>query len=180
VFAIAGLVFGHYRLGLRRDESEGAGGPVHPGWLGRIGALATVLVVIVGFVTVGSPGRARGRTLDGQRVERLNSLASKIENHVQGQRELPASLDPLYRRASTYESQNFLDPATGQLFEYAVVDSETYRLGTTFATADTLDQYGNSVPLEWRHAAGHVTFTLHARVDGPRRASVSRDGPRRY
>jgi len=159
VFAIAGLVFGHYLLGLRRDESETAEAPARTGVLGRIGAIGTAAVIVAGLVLVGSPGRTRGLVLDDRRVQALREIASRVQMHAEQHGELPATLESMPASAGPYERTQRLDPRTRAPYSYAVVDSVTYTLAATFETADTLDANGQPVDPEWRHAAGPVTFT---------------------
>lgn len=159
VFSIAGLVFGHYLLGLRRDESEGAPVPAKPGLLGRIAVIGSVVVLIAGFANVGTPGNTRGRTLDAKRVEGLKGLASRIDSHARRTHALPASLPAIFEDATAYERPLYTDPLTRQFYEYEVLDSVTFVLGATFATDDSLDEDGDPIDHEWRHAAGPVRFT---------------------
>lgn len=168
VFAIAGLVFGHYLLGLRRDESEGAVQPVRTGLLGRIGAVATVIVLVAGLLQVGSPGQTRGRVLDGRRVQALLELSNRIQMHADQHDELPSSLEAMPATSGPYERSERLDPRTRRPYAYAVLDSATYTLGATFETADTLDANGLPIAPEWRHAAGPVTFTRTVKLRGRR------------
>jgi hypothetical protein len=167
VFAIAGLVFGHYLLGLRRDEAEAVTGPAGVGVLGRLGAIGTVAVVVAGLMSSGTPARVRRTAMDDRRVEALTQIAGAVDDHAREMGRLPDSLAearPFSRPGDGFERN---DPATGQPFEYMKVDSATYRLSATFDTADTLDSDGRPVPTEWRHASGPVTFTRHAPQRGP-------------
>lgn len=163
VFGIAGLVFGHYLLGLRRDEAEGAAPPARTSVLGRVGAFGTVLVLVAGFASVGSPGHTRARTLDARRVQALTELSNRVQSHFDDHHELPAQLTELPDALRPYDRAGGLDPATRQPYAYAVVDSLTYTLGATFESADTLDANGRPIEPEWRHAAGPVTFTRRVR-----------------
>jgi hypothetical protein len=164
VFSIAGLIFGHYLMGLRRDESEGAAAPAKPGLLGRIAVVGTVVVLIAGFANVGTPGNIRARVLDSKRLEGLKQLSSLIEQRVQNKHALPRSLDAVFDENTGYDRSYYTDPLTHQAYEYEVTDSVTFVLGATFATGDSLDADGNPIDHEWRHAAGPVRFT---RTAGP-------------
>lgn len=168
VFGIAGLVFGHYLLGLRGDESEGAARPAGPGLLGRAGAIGTVVVLVLGFISVGSPAHTRGRTLDARRVQALDDLASKLQFHADEHHALPSTLESMPERGGPYDRAQRFDPVTKRPYAYAVVDSNTYTLGATFDTADTLDANGQPINAEWRHAAGPVTFRRHVTLRGKR------------
>ena len=74
VGAIAGSVFGYYRFDLRRDDADGENESRRPrlplalagGW-----SVAVMLVVAGGLSVSGSPGRARERILDMERVFQL-------------------------------------------------------------------------------------------------------------
>ena len=158
VFSIAGLVFGHYLLGLRRDESEGALAPPKPGLLGRIAVVGTVVVLIAGFANVGSPGNVRGRVLDAKRVQGLRDLSARVENHAKVKHALPQSFATMFAAADS-DPELYLDPLTRQPYEYEPVDSITFVVGATFATDDSLDADGDPIDHEWRHAAGPVRFT---------------------
>jgi hypothetical protein len=168
VFAIAGLVFGHYLLGLRRDESEGAAQPVRPGLLGRIGALGTAATLVAGLVLVGTPGRTRGRVLDGRRVQALEELSNRIQSHVDDRGALPSTLESMPALTGPYDRTQRFDPRTRLPYAYEVVDSATYTLTARFETADTLDANGLPIAPEWRHGAGAVTFTRTVQLRGKR------------
>ncbi|MCC6348330.1 MAG: hypothetical protein IT347_01925 [Candidatus Eisenbacteria bacterium] len=162
VFAIAGLVFGHYQMGLRRDESDGAAGPVRAGVLGHIGAIGTLAVLVAGLVQVGSPQQARVRSMDARRVQALVELANQVQVYADAHDALPASLDAL--PANPYAREAFLDPRWRDQISYSVVDSATYQLVAKFDTAEAFDENGLPIAAEWRHGAGRVTFTRHVQL----------------
>lgn len=164
VFSIAGLIFGHYLLGLRRDEAEGASAPVKPGLLGRIAVVGTLVVLIAGFLNVGTPGTTRGRVLDAKRVQGLKELSERIENQARREHALPRSFSALLEESTDYTHRTYTDPLTSQNYDYEVVDSVTFVVGATFATDDSVDADGDPIDLEWRHAAGPVRFTRKAKL----------------
>jgi hypothetical protein len=166
VFAIAGLVFGHYLLGLRRDEAEGAAQPVRTGLLGRIAAAGTVVVIVAGFLHVGSPGQTRGRALDDRRLQSLEELANKLQFYADEHHALPSTLESMPQMSGPYDRADRFDPRTRIPYEYVLVDSSTYQLGATFDTADTLNANGQPIEPEWRHAAGPVRFTRSVHLRG--------------
>lgn len=166
VFAIAGLVFGHYLLGLRRDESEGVALPVRTGPLARIAVIGTVVVIIAGLFNVGTPARTRGRTLDDRRIQALDELTRKLQLYADDRHALPQTLDAMPQMAGPYDQADRFDPLTRVPYGYVVVDSATYELSATFETADTLDANGQRIRDEWRHAAGPVTFTRSVHLSG--------------
>jgi hypothetical protein len=168
VFAIAGVVFGHYMLGLRRDESEGATGPVRPGVLGRLGAIGTVVVVVAGLMSSGTPHRARLTVLDDRRLEALVTMAKAIDGYSRAIGRLPDSLQAARSQVFPPETLDQTDPVTSRPYEYVKLDSLSYQLVATFETADTLDASGSPVPPQWRHAAGPVRFTRPIDLSGRR------------
>jgi hypothetical protein len=163
VFAIAGLVFGHYLTGLRRDEADQEGAPRRPGLLGRIGAAGVVLTIALSFFGLGSPGRARGRELDARRVNDLELLRDQIERAYERDGTVPESLTELDATAGRGPESVPRDPDTRRFYAYQRVDSVRFQLGATFSTADTLDAYGNPTPLRWRHGKGLAMFELVAK-----------------
>lgn len=163
VFAIAGIVFGHYLGGLRRDEADTEGVPRRPGLLGRIGAAGVVLSLALSFFGLNSPQRARGRELDARRVSDLGVIADQVERAFARDSRVPESLSELDATAGRGPEVVPRDPETRRFYAYQRVDSLHYRLGASFATADTVDSYGNPLPMRWRHGKGLAMFDLDAR-----------------
>lgn len=158
VFATAGIVFGHYLGGLRRDEAESDSVPRQPGLLGRIGAAGVVVALVAAFFMLGTPQTARIRKLDDKRVTDLGQLQMAIESKFHRTHRLPASLFELEGRGTSHQVEIPNDPVTHAPYEYVRVDSLHYQLGATFETADTLDAQGESVARRWRHTSGRQMF----------------------
>ncbi len=156
VFAIAGVVFGHYLGGLRREEADADARPRRASWLGRLGIAAAALAAVAGLFHAGSPHSARGRQLDTRRLDDLEQLESEVRLYYSTRHVLPARLTDVPAR--DYAELGRRDPITGRAYAYARVDSLVFRLGATFATADTLRADGRPIDPEWRHAAGPATF----------------------
>jgi hypothetical protein len=157
VFAIAGVVFGHYLLGLRREEAEADARPRAASWLGRAGVAAAALAIVAGLFAGGAPRQARLRQLDERRLNDLLELDRNVQLYFVTHRTLPRTLDQL--DPSAIGAVALADPATGVRYGYDVVDSLTYRLSAGFATADTLRPDGGTVARSWRHRAGQQWFT---------------------
>jgi hypothetical protein len=157
VFAIAGLVFGHYLLGLRREEAEADARPRAADWLGRVGVGAAVVAILAGLFTGGAPHDARLRQLDERRLNDLLEIDRNVNLFHGSRRVLPASLDQL--DLAGIGAPSLTDPVTGARYGYVIVDSITYRVSATFATADTLRPSGESIARSWRHGAGRQWFT---------------------
>jgi hypothetical protein len=159
VFAIAGIVFGHYLGDLRREEAE-APGPAAPGVLARVGAVAALLTIVAGLWFAGSPQQERRRSLDERRIGDLNLLAQAIDAYARENRVLPATLDQVVDfRFSQVRSVR--DPETGALYDYIGLDSLRYQLCATFELPDTAStiEYDRGSRF-WSHSAGRQCFTI--------------------
>lgn len=163
VFAIAGVVFGHFIASLRRDEGVAPPAFARSPWLGRAGLVTALATLIATLIVVGSPQRARTRELDQARVRDLHGLQERVQRHRELRGRLPASL------AETIDSQpgqggmRLSDPASGVPYEYAVVDSVTFTLCASFAAADSVGPWGEDVDRFWRHPAGRHCFRFEVR-----------------
>ncbi len=160
VFAIAGIVFGHYLSDLRHDESDHAG-PRGERVLARAGAVLTLVVIVTGLVFAGSPREERQRQLDDRRVEDLSAIATAIDMSYGENRRLPGSiLEVMHFRMANVSADR--DPATNAPYEYRALDSLRYELCATFDRADTA-VVARPFPMGsrfWNHGAGRACFAL--------------------
>jgi len=158
VFAIAGVVFGHYLGDLRREEGAAVASPARPSIPAWIGAGATVLAIVAGLWFIGSPHDERLRQLDRIRVEDLTSLSDAIEMYARERGRLPVTLDDV-ANAPRAPIRSMRDPATGAPYEFTASDSVRYELCATFARPDTS---AGSRPFSgsrfWNHDAGRRCF----------------------
>ena len=162
VFLIAGTVFAHYLGDLRREEDRAQLGPAPTSWLARLAGAATVATLIAGLFLVGSPGHERSRRLDAQRSNDLRLLVSEVESYYTTHRKLPPTLAELRFQPSSRLGEG-TDPATGQPYDYRIVDSTTYEVGARFEGVDSLGEGiydGERAPRFWRHGAGPQTYRL--------------------
>ncbi len=160
VAAIAGVVFRHYLVDLRRDETEA---PVARagGWLGRAGVVAMLLVAVAGLVAVGTPGRARVREFDRRRVEHLQTLSNAVSSYRMQTGRLPVTLAEMAALPGLGQSDS-RDPQTHAPYEYTLVDSVRFELCATFTAADSIGPWSTTVSDFWRHDAGRACFTFTA------------------
>ncbi len=162
VFAIAGVVFGHYLADLRRDETEGTTARARRQVLGRLGIAGAVVSMAVGLWFVGSPGRERDRQLDTRRVSELRAIADAVDVHWGEHSTLPASLDALIREPRTGLT-SITDPVTGVPYEYRTIDSVRFVLCAVFAGADSMpDPRSGDPPRFWSHGIGRTCYELRA------------------
>jgi hypothetical protein len=124
--------------------------------LGGIVALAVLAAVGAGLWMIGSPGDARRLRLDERRIGDLRSIATGIDVQWSRTGALPASLDAV---APPLPAAATGDPATGQRYEYRVIDAASYELCATFDTESQPNPYGYDDPF-WRHGAGRHCFRL--------------------
>jgi hypothetical protein len=158
VFAIAGLAFVHYLGGLRREEAD-AVARRGQAWTGRIAVAGASAVLVAALIAMGSPMTARKQKMDERRINDLEQISNSVERYAALHDHLPARLDVLSDETTELDSN---DPVTGAPYEYAVMDSTSYRLCASFTLAG-----GRTVRWRrpggetWKHPAGHYCYTLH-------------------
>ncbi len=159
VFAIAGIVFGHYLGDLRREEAETQRAS-STGVLARIGALGALLTIVAGLWFAGSPQQERRRSLDQRRIGDLNMIAEAIDAYARENRVLPATLDQVVDFRFS-QVRSIRDPETGAPYDYAGIDSLRYQLCATFELPDTaaVTEYERGSRF-WSHGAGRQCFTI--------------------
>ena len=137
--------------------------------------LAVFLVCVAvawGFVVVGSPAAQRLRKLDERRIDDLKTVQSEITNIVyEGTRSqrgeapakpLPRTLDDVAQRARVRRVSRG-DPATGEPYEYRVIDETHFELCATFALPRDQAQ-----DVAWNHPSGRHCFLFDvANQEGP-------------
>lgn len=163
VFAIAGVVFGHYLGGLRRDEDEPARG-AGVAWFGRAGAVGVVLTLAVALFVGGSPQHARTRGLDQQRLRDLDALAQHLRAYRLQQGDLPATLDQAMQVPYAPPRQSIRDPESALPYTYEVIDSVTVRLGAMFSSRDSVGPYGEAVLPFWAHPRGAHAYRFSMKL----------------
>lgn len=162
VFVIAGLVFGHYLLDLRRDEDHGGAAP-RLAWLARAGAVGVLVAIAASLWMVGSPRQARSREMDQMRQRDLVQIAEHLRMR-QGRRQAqPVSLEELRLDAMSADVR-VADPETHATYGYEPIDSTRVRLCAVFARADSVGPWGEQAQPFWRHGAGEHCYEF--RIDG--------------
>jgi hypothetical protein len=130
-------------------------------------AIAVVAAgIVIAFLTIGSPQRARVAALDRVRIEDLYQIAWALNNRLGADGKLPQTLpDDLtaYRYGlPDRHTDVFKDPVTAVPYRYRRLDGDRYRLCATFADAAGTrphDRPGRT----WKHAAGPTCFTFDVR-----------------
>lgn len=97
---------------------------------------------------------------DEQRVDDLSLIIEAIHNFRGAKSRLPNNLQEL---AEATRNLNWLDPVTGEAYEYVFVNKDVYSLCAIFETDAANSAYGN-LPGFSRHGIGHAciyrTFEL--------------------
>lgn len=128
--------------------------------LAAIGSSILVLVaLLIGLYILGTPAEERSRRLDEQRVADLLQLSRAINRNFTFSERLPANLTDvvdgqLIRQLPT-------DPETEAIYQYEILDSDSYRLCAEFSIASdegNLDDF-------WSHSMGQQCFDFRAQSD---------------
>lgn len=122
----------------------------------RVAALVSTtavgIVVIAGFLLIGTPTEQRLERLDDRRLHHLQELAHAVDGYWEDHASLPATLADLVdgRRLSRLP----LDPVSGEPYDYETTTEEAYRLCAGFdrATEETRPQ------TFWSHQAGRECY----------------------
>jgi hypothetical protein len=172
VAILAGGSFTYYLRDLRRDEvAPAASAPVRASvgarlaFAGLIGAV--VAVVGLGCWFAGSPMRARLLAQDRQRVQDMQTIYRRVEQHYRDKGQLPVSLTACDISPAMF-IEHKKDRVTGKPYVYRVVDATHFEIGATFALASAPEEsarrrYSIGGPESdgfWRHDAGPRVFRL--------------------
>ncbi|MBX4209511.1 hypothetical protein KW799_02380 [Candidatus Parcubacteria bacterium] len=168
VLIVAGAVFGYYLYDLKKSFA-----PDSPKRTRLIVSLACVFVfgsLIWGFVSVGSPMKARALRFDERRVNDLTSIQWQAINYWQQKGKVPQSLSDLNDPISSFMIPN--DPETGKPYGYEKSPHDlSFKVCATFALAsqDASGRYGGTMNRtyptslamqndNWKHGPGTVCF----------------------
>ena len=167
VLILAGAVFGYYVWDVQ-SEPHKSKVPARVAW----GSLAAIiLMIILGFIIVGSPAKQRQLRMDEQRINDLSTLQGEIINYWTLKDTLPTSLDDLKNDIRGFIPPK--DPESGMVYDYSVIDTLKFKLCANFdlpSRVTTID--GKSVPIStpyyyggypsiselWDHEAGTKCF----------------------
>jgi hypothetical protein len=125
-------------------------------------AIATAVVVasiIAAVIMVGGPESGRLERLDESRVDDLQSVMKAIDRFWTDRERLPASLQELGEDPRV--RIDFLDPGSGEPYEYRGLKGRTYELCAVF---DQESRTPLRAPTDfWSHGVGRRCFELTAR-----------------
>lgn len=169
VLGLSGAAFGYYLGVLRRDDAiaEGRATVLKPRGVRAfewVAVAAMIAVGLAGVVVAGSPGDARARRLDQQRLSNLQALATTVELWFQDNGSLPASLEAL--ASGSMGRVDRMDPESAEPYEYRILTERSYELCAVFLqpTSDEPSEPWLEARGEfWRHGAGRHCFTNEVR-----------------
>ena len=133
------------------------------------------VVVIAGFLAIGSPTDERARRFDQQRIWHLQTIQGQIVSTWQIAGSVPAQLDELNDDISGFRVPG--DTGTGAAYEYTKRSPNEFTLCAVFTRKSDGDAKGGypqrfhpiakpmmpfgevfATPQSWSHAAGRVCF----------------------
>lgn len=159
VLVIAGTSFVYYFASLRLQPDDRRAKILNR-TVGYSSAIVVLLAFVWGVVIAGSPMSERQRKFDERRIEDFRTINNEVRNAVVDytgptpllSRPLPVSLDEVSQIAQ-YQRPQIVDPETGTLYEYRVVDETSFELCAQFnAVRD------ESYDIFWNHPAGRHCF----------------------
>lgn len=134
----------------------------------RAFVITSLLLVVAGigagFGVLGSPARQRRISLDAERIQDLNTIASQLQFQAQepdkAKSNLPEQLPENLKLSR--------DPVTGEPYEYRRIDESTYKLCATFTTDSREHAEGSSwFDAQWQHPEGRYCFEIEASSASP-------------
>ena len=167
VLVVAGGVFGYYLWDVQNEPHKSK----VPRTVAWISSAVVLIMLILGFVIVGSPAHQRLLRMDERRVSDLQTIQSQVINYWDLKGNLPAELKDLENDISGFRVPQ--DPETKEDYEYSFSGPLQFNLCATFnlnATSDADEnsriaspyvydyKYPSRVSEVWDHEVGHACF----------------------
>lgn len=164
VLLVSGMAFYYYLVTVKQEGNKIVLRGV------EIATIALVLFALVGsFFIMGSPKTQRLRRIDDQRVMSLQNMHYAVQDYYTEFKTLPTSTDQVFARVSP-GANTASDPQTGELYQYEVTGSTTYKLCATFSLMSyerewamsgagrisTMGLYGTEA--DWTHDGGYYCY----------------------
>jgi len=160
LFIITGIIFWYFLLDIRGYWQNREAVSKMVGW-GVI--IATLAVIVGGFVIMGSPLAQREIRFDQQEIQDLFVIQNQTVNYWQQNGTLPATLSKLESPITGFSVPRA--PEGREEYEYRITGNLAFELCATFA--HNSDKYGYSEPYSpygiggnesWDHTSGQVCF----------------------
>lgn len=171
LFVVAGIVFSYYLKDLRDGVSQ-----TFRNRSAIASACLVVVVIICGFVTIGSPQKQRLMRYDAQKIQALQTIESDLRSYVQNTGALPKSLDTLYQSVYAYGRPTLTPPDNSGPYTYTVLESGIFELCATFNLPSS-DAAVHTFENVWSHDAGNVCFTRTLESTGSKPLPVEYSRP---
>jgi hypothetical protein len=152
VLVLSGGVFYYYFGGLRRTDA-GTAAPNRDRLMAVLSSVLVAVILVLGFLQLGTPSGQRQLRADNQRVRDIYFLSEDVRNYWNSHSsQLPTDMDQITDKRT--------DPLTHAPYEYHPGQGSDYQLCATFAEIGS--QENANGPNLWTHPAGHYCFTLNA------------------
>lgn len=132
--------------------------------------VVATMAVGIGLGLLGSPAAERDRRLDARRRSELRAVARAVDVYWNRVGALPLALRVL--ESSAEPKLQLSDPESGEPYSYQVLAEDSYKLCTSFSTAEQLQDEGAF----WSHPSGSHCFRI-AVEDVPREPVFSSRRP---
>jgi hypothetical protein len=143
-------------------------GSAVPITLAAIWAVVIFGALVLTFVVIGSPAKARREHADQIREDALSSIAQGVRQAATSGKDVN-ELSQLESTVGGFYDIDLNDPVTGQPYGYKRIDHLHFQLCATFET-DTMDKPKGETSFSYysggdfyRHKKGLVCFTLDVR-----------------
>ena len=170
---IAAAVFTFYFYDIRREDVKEKNRVV------QVYFYASLVLVIAVFVAslfiVESPTQTRNRKFDNFILDNFNNIDMAITSYYQEFKELPEGLNELKTEYSYLGEDSLKDPASKIMFDYQVVDKNTYELCATFKASnkdEDIEEYSYYKD-RWTHEAGYQCLQQKVHSEDSSKAPIS-------
>lgn len=163
VFLIAVSVFLYYGWNVKKETPATKDFKMNLLLKGSVGIV--FIIIIVGYLSVGSPQAERLRRLDDIRVSDLRQIQYQVIQFWRMKKRLPNSLDELSDMPGFVPAR---DPKTGEEYEYRTTGELSFELCAAFQTPSQEDKTTLSRPypittfpgenVQWTHGVGRECF----------------------
>lgn len=160
VFITSGCIFSYYLWDVRREAPSKRS--KYFAWLTGV---VILILIVFGFVLIGSPKQERLMRFDYQRISSLQEIQYQIINYWQSKERLPQKLQDLEDPISGFVAPR--DPQSGKSYEYVIKGDNVFELCAEFnlpnnnqpniAEPKVLPVIISSVS-NWNHPAGSFCF----------------------
>lgn len=145
----------YYFAGLRKTEERApAASSGGDAWVAAGVSLVVAVILVLGFLNIGGPGRQRALRADRRRVQDIAQLATRVTTKWRLDHSLPQRIENIPTTALD-------DPVTRRPYDYHPKQGDQYEICATFSFATEKNE-ANGQFSEWMHPAGYFCYQLNA------------------